>query len=210
MSDLKGIVTIPPAALATPVKPEVKVHTQASAYDSPWTLKHRIAQLFWGICWTVFCSWTPKPLNKWRLAWLRLFGAKIHRTAFVHQRARIHIPWNLIMHERACMGDGAYAYTMGVIELKARSTVAQEVFLCTGTHDLSTPELPLVTAKITVESDAFVGARAFVLPGVTIAEGAVIGSCSVVSKDAPPWMICAGNPCKPIKPRDWKVPADKI
>lgn len=181
---------------------EMTTHVQVSAYRSPWSNSMRLRRLMWELCWAFFCAWTPKPLNTWRLLWLRLFGCKIKGRPFVHQRARILIPWNLTLHDRACLGDGANAYTLGPIEIKARATIAQEVYLCTGTHDFSTPVLPLVTAKITVGEDAFVGARAFVLPGVTIGDGAVIGACSLVTKDMPPWTVCAGHPCAPMKPRE--------
>ena len=56
---------------------------------------------------------------------------------------------------------------LGEIEIGARATVAQEVYLSGGTHDFSQSGMPLVTAKITIGEDAFVGARAFVLPGVS-------------------------------------------
>ncbi len=86
-------------------------------------------QALWEICWLVFCAWTPKPFNEWRLFWLRVFDAKIDGTPFVHQRARIAIPWNLTLHDRACLGDRANAYSLGEIEIGARATVAQEVYL---------------------------------------------------------------------------------
>ncbi len=149
----------------------------------------------------VFCIWTPKPANPWRLFWLQLFGAKIDCTPFVHQRARIAVPSNLILHDRACLGDRANAYSLGEIEIGARATIAQEVYLSTGTHDFRQDAMPLETAKITVGDDAFVGARAFVLPGVTIGARSVIGACSVVTHDVPADVIAAGNPCKVLRPR---------
>lgn len=174
---------------------------QKSAYDSPWPGNQRLVRGLWEFCWTVFCAWTPKPLNEWRLFWLRVFDAKIHGTPFVHQRARIAIPWNLTMHDRACLGDRANAYTLGEIEIGARATVAQEAYLSSGTHDFVQTEMPLVTAKITIGEDAFVGARAFVLPGITIGARSVIGACSVVTRDVPENVIAAGNPCKVLRPR---------
>lgn len=176
-------------------------HAQASAYSSPWTRKQKVMMQLWGICWALFCAWTPKPANSWRQFWLRLFGANIHPKAFIHSHARVQIPWNLTMGEHACLGDGANAYTLGPAEIKAHATVAQEAYLCTGTHDFADPALPLMTAKITVEEHAFIGVRAVVMPGVTIGRGSVIGGASVVTKDTPEWTICAGNPAKPIKPR---------
>jgi len=174
---------------------------QKSAYDSPWSGNQRFLRVLWEFCWTVFCAWTPKPLNEWRLFWLRVFDARIHGTPFVHQRARIAIPWNLTLHDRACLGDRANAYTLGEIEIGARATVAQEAYLSTGSHDFSLPEMPLVTAKITIGDDAFVGARAFVLPGITIGARSVIGACSVVTRDVPENVIAAGNPCQVLRPR---------
>lgn len=174
---------------------------QKTAYDSPWPGSERFLRALWEFCWVVFCAWTPKPLNQWRLFWLRIFDAKIQGTPFVHQRARILIPWNLTMHDRACLGDRANAYTLGEIEIGARATIAQEAYLSTGSHDFSQTAMPLVTAKITIGEDAFVGARAFLLPGVTIGARSVVGACSVVTHDVPENVIAAGNPCKVLRPR---------
>src|SRR5881275_3134092 len=174
---------------------------QKSAYDSPWPVSQRFLRLLWEFCWTLFCVWTPKPLNEWRLFWLRLFDAKIQGTPFVHQRARIAIPWNLTIGDCACLGDRANAYSLGQIKIGARATVAQEVYLSTGTHDFTRPEIPLVTAKITIGEEAFIGARAFIMPGVTIGARSVIGACSVVTKDVPADTVAAGNPCRVLHPR---------
>jgi putative colanic acid biosynthesis acetyltransferase WcaF len=177
-------------------------HRQATAYASPWNRSEQIRMLVWEWCWIVFCVWTPKPLNRWRLFWLRLFGARLEGRPFVHQRARIQIPWNLIMGDRACLGDRANAYSLGPIEIGARATVAQEVYLCAGTHDFNDPTLPLQTAPVRVGEDAFVGARALVLPGVSIGARAIVGAGSVVSRDVPANVVVAGNPCRVLRPRD--------
>jgi putative colanic acid biosynthesis acetyltransferase WcaF len=174
---------------------------QTTAFDSPWSGSQRLLRVLWEFCWLVFCQWTPKPLNPWRLFWLRVFETRIEGTPFVHSRARIAIPWHLTLRDRACLGDRANAYTLGEIEIGERATVAQEVYLSTGSHDFTQPGMPLTAAKITIEADAFIGARAFVLPGVTIGARSVIGACSVVTKDVPPDVIAAGNPCRVLRPR---------
>lgn len=174
---------------------------QRSAFDSPWSGADRFIRVLWELCWILFCIWTPKPLNEWRLFWLRVFGARIEGRPFVHQRARIAIPWHIILHDRACLGDRTNVYSLGEIEIGARATIAQEAYLSTGSHDFSRSELPLVAAKITIGEDAFVGARAFVLPGVKIGAHSVIGACSVVTHDIGENVIAAGNPCRVIRPR---------
>src|SRR2546422_3645757 len=174
---------------------------QESQFASPWPAGDRILRILWEFCWMVFCVWTPKPANPWRLFWLAVFGAKIEGKPFVHQRARIAIPSNLILHDRACLGDRANAYSLGEIEIGARATVAQEAYLSTGSHDFAEASMALVTAKITIGEDAFVGARVFVLPGVTIGARSIIGACSVVTRDVPEDVIAAGNPCKVLRSR---------
>jgi len=177
---------------------DFKTYEQKSAYVSPWSWREKAGRLAWEVIWAFFCSWTPKPFNGWRLFWLEIFGAKIEGTPFVHQKARIQIPWNLTLRDRSCLGDRANAYSLGEIELGEGSTVAQEAYLCTGTHDFGHPALCLQVAKITVEPDAFIGARAFILPGVVVGERAVVGACAVVTKDVAPGVVVAGNPAREI------------
>jgi acetyltransferase-like isoleucine patch superfamily enzyme len=62
---------------------------------------------------------------------------------------------------------------------------------------------------IDIGRDVFIGAKALILPGVVIGESAVIGAGAVVSRDMPAGMICAGNPCRPIKARGEMRPAGR-
>ena len=153
------------------------------------------------MAWPLFCGWTPSPLNAWRLLWLRLFGAKISGRPFVHARARIAHPWRLTLRDRACLGDRANAYTLGEIVLEEDCTVAQEAYLCTGTHDFNSPRRELQTAPIVVGAGAFICARAFVLPGITIGPRAIVGAGAIVTRDVPADTVVAGNPARPVATR---------
>lgn len=53
---------------------------------------------------------------------------------------------------------------------------------------------------ITIGNDVWVGGAALVLAGVRIGDGAVIGAGSVVTRDVPPGVFAAGNPCRVIRP----------
>jgi len=172
----------------------MNIHSQENPFDSPWTVKQRIKLLLWEYVWSLFCRWTPKPANRWRLWWLKLFGATIYGIPFVHQRARIQIPWNLIMHHRATLGDRTNAYSLGKIEIFEYATVAQEAYICTGTHAFDKPSKNLVTAEIRIGAYAFIGARAFIMPGIVIGEHAIVGACSVVTKDVEAHTVVKGNP----------------
>jgi galactoside O-acetyltransferase len=52
-----------------------------------------------------------------------------------------------------------------------------------------------------LEDHAFIGANAVVHPGVTIGEGAIVGSVSVVLEDIEPWTINVGAPTRVVGTR---------
>ncbi len=54
---------------------------------------------------------------------------------------------------------------------------------------------------IKIENDGFIGTNAVIHPGITIGEGAIIGSNSLVLKDIEPWTINIGSPTKIIGKR---------
>jgi galactoside O-acetyltransferase len=54
--------------------------------------------------------------------------------------------------------------------------------------------------KVVIEDDVWVGSGVFINPGVTIGRGSVIGAGSVVTRDIPPYVVAAGNPCKVLRP----------
>lgn len=62
----------------------------------------------------------------------------------------------------------------------------------------------------TIGHDTWLGHNVIVMPGVSIGTGSVVGSGAVVTKDVPPYMIVAGVPAKPIRPRFPEAIADKL
>lgn len=59
---------------------------------------------------------------------------------------------------------------------------------------------------IVIGNDVWIGYEAVILSGVTIGDGAIIGTRAVVTKDVPPYTIVGGIPAKPIRKRfDEKV-----
>ena len=52
-----------------------------------------------------------------------------------------------------------------------------------------------------VGNDVWIGYNAVIMPGVTIGDGAIIGSCSVVTRDVEPYTIVGGNPAGELRKR---------
>lgn len=60
---------------------------------------------------------------------------------------------------------------------------------------------PATKGDVVVGNDVWIGYGTTLLSGVTVGDGAVIGACSLVIKDVPPYAIVAGNPTQTIKYR---------
>jgi acetyltransferase-like isoleucine patch superfamily enzyme len=68
-----------------------------------------------------------------------------------------------------------------------------------GNYNLSKDWTKVRSAPIKVCRHAWIGMEAFILKGVTIGEGAIVGAASVVTRDVEPWTIVGGNPAKLIR-----------
>lgn len=174
-----------------------------SKYENHLGRKHQMIRLLWGITWTLCASWLPRSIGKgWKNFLLRLFGAKIARTAHVYSSAKVYYPPYLTMGENTCLASDVDCYNVAPIIIKDNVTVSQGAYLCTASHDVTNPLNPLITAPIIINDQAWIGARAFIGMGVTIGQGAVVGATASVYKDVEPWIIVGGNPAKFIKKRE--------
>jgi putative colanic acid biosynthesis acetyltransferase WcaF len=157
-------------------------------------LRQRLARLAWAcVYWTVF-RWSPRPFHAWRRFLLRVFGAKIGANCRIYASARVWAPWNLRCDAHATVGEAAVIYNPSPVEIGTMAVISQEAFLCGASHDYHDPAFPMISSRIVIESDAWICARATVLLGVVVREGAVLGLGSVASADLEAWTVYAGLP----------------
>lgn len=174
-------------------------------YIDNYTLSNKLHRLLWKICYLLFFRPFGFPIFiKWRNFVLRFFGAKIGHGSIVHASAEIWAPWNLEIGQITCVGPHSRIYNPGKIKLGSKVVVSQHSYLCTATHDYESRLNTLYWKEITIGDFAWVAADAFVGPGVSIGEGAVVGARAVVVKDVEPWIVVGGNPAKFIKKREIK------
>jgi putative colanic acid biosynthesis acetyltransferase WcaF len=182
---------------------ELKV--DLSNYQNTLSRKNQINRFLWTIVWILLARPIPRKLaNGWKLFLLRLFGAKVHSKAVVYSSVRIYMPWKLEMAEYSCLSPEVDCYNVDMIRIGAHSTVSQKTYLCTASHNITKNHNPLITAPITIEDQAWIGASAFIGMGVTIGQGAVVGATASVYKDVEPWTVVGGNPARFIKKREIK------
>lgn len=170
-------------------------------FPSPHSLKNRAARAVWQVVWALLFRPSPRTFHAWRRILLRLFGARIGYQAHIYPSARIWAPWNLTMGEHSCLGPFVDCYNVAEVILGDFCTVSQYAYLCGATHEYTDLRMPLVAKPIRLGSWVWVGAGAFIAPGVTVAEGAVVGARSVVTRDVEPWTVVAGNPARFLKMR---------
>ena len=79
--------------------------------------------------------------------------------------------------------------------------------ISSGMHEYTQSKKPVMLQKIdpkkiVIEDGVWIGANVVVMPGVTIAEGTIVGAGSVVTKSTKPYSVVAGVPAKILKLRD--------
>lgn len=90
------------------------------------------------------------------------------------------------------------------VKIGAWCAIANNVSIRAATHDLAMPTGPqarMVERDIIIGDRVWIGANAFIMPGVTIGDDAVIGANAVVTQDVPARHVVAGVPARKLKER---------
>lgn len=182
--------------------PDSHDHAAQAAQVSPWTTRQKIGRALWMLAGRPVFRLTFHNWYGPRRAILRAFGASVGRRCFIRPTVRVEIPWNLTIGDFSSIGDHARIYNLGPITIGRRCTVSQYAHLCAGTHDFSRADMPLLRPPITIADDCWIAAEAFVGPGVSVGEGALLGARGCAFKDLEPWTVYGGNPAKPLRPRE--------
>lgn len=165
------------------------------------SLRNRAGRAIWHLVWILLFRPTPRPLHAWRCFLLRCFGASIGKNSHIYPSARIWAPWNLICEDAVAIADGAEIYNPSPTILGSHSIVSQNAYLCGATHNYDDPAFPMIYAPIRIGAYAWIGAKATVLMGVDVGDGAVLGLGSIATSSLDPWTVYAGIPARRLKTR---------
>lgn len=173
------------------------MHLDLQRYRNRHSFASKFARGVWNVVWFMLARWTPDRIavfNCWRILLLRIFRAKIGRHCVVMSSCSIWQPWNLQLGNWVALSEMVNCYSVAPIAIGDNATVSREAFLCTASHDISSPTMELTFAPIEIGCNAWIAARAIVLPGRKIGEGAVVAAGSVVVNNVDPWTVVGGNP----------------
>jgi maltose O-acetyltransferase len=173
---------------------------------------------YYGFAQHLPASYRFQPLGrfaKWcrALACKRLFRVCGERVN-VEKGANFYTGWEIELGDDSSLGiDCMIPY-----DLKVGKDVMMGpyVVIVGNSHQFSRSDIPMRLQglkeypPVRIEDDVWIGARAIILPGLTIGKGSIIGSGSVVTKDVPPYAIVGGNPARLIKYRTFEEEKERL
>ena len=141
------------------------------------------------------------PLSFTKVAILRLFGAKIGSNVTIKPGVNIKYPWKLKVGNNCWIGENVWIDNLDEVTLADNVCISQGAFLLCGNHNYKSSSFDLMIRPINIETGAWLGAKSFVCPGVTVASHAILSLGSLANKDLEPYTIYKGNPAVKFKKR---------
>lgn len=111
---------------------------------------------------------------------------------------------NLILGEHIYIGPDSWLNLVGKLHIGNGTIIGPRLKVHTANHHYECNMIPYndeyIVKSVHIGNYVWIGADVSIMPGVNIGDGAVIGACSVVTKDVPP--IVGGNPARILKYRN--------
>ncbi|WHH58381.1 DapH/DapD/GlmU-related protein [Petroclostridium sp. X23] len=104
-------------------------------------------------------------------------------------------------------GLGLNCRVQGPVSIGDNVMMGPDVLIYTRNHRIDRTDIPMIKQgdteprPVMIGDDVWIGARAVILPGVTIGRGAVVAAGAIVTKSVAPYTIVGGNPARKIKSR---------
>jgi putative colanic acid biosynthesis acetyltransferase WcaF len=165
----------------------------------------RLKELAWWFARSLFfAGWFPLP-SALKVRILRLFGARVGKGVVIRSRVDISFPWRLSLGDHVWVGDEVKILSLAEVEVGSHVCLSQRAFLCTGSHDFGSKAFDLRTGPIRIGPGCWIGAQAFVGPGVVFGPESRCLAGAVVVRSVPRGGTVGGVPARP--PRSSAVPA---
>ena len=107
--------------------------------------------------------------------------------------------------DRSMIGEDSIVSSADAVTIGNDVMMGPQVLIYTANHGMARGipmrEQPSTTAPVRIGNDVWIGARAIILPGVTIADGSVVAAGAVVTTDVPDYSIVAGVPARVVRQR---------
>jgi acetyltransferase-like isoleucine patch superfamily enzyme len=121
-------------------------------------------------------------------------GVAVHMGCFIAGR-------HISIGDHTVINRGTYLDGRQPLRIGSNVSISPECYILTLDHRVDSPDFAAEPGPVAIGDYAWLGARAMILPGADLGEGAVVGAGAVVTKPVAPYIIVAGVPAKPIGER---------
>ncbi len=131
----------------------------------------------------------------------RMYFIKIGEGSYLHMGVQYKRPRSIEIGRNTVVNPGVLLDGRISLKIGDNVDIGEQVSFYCGGHDVQSPDYRAFMEPTTVGNRACIYARAMIIRGVNIGEGAVIAAGSIVTKDIPEYTIWAGVPAKKIGER---------
>jgi maltose O-acetyltransferase len=163
------------------------------------SFKHKAKEFFSAFKVYFFNDWlTFFPFYSVRVFYLRnILDVKVGKFSFIHLGARFE--GTITIGDHSVIGRGCIL--KGDVTIKNNVSITAQTYIFTASHMVNDPYFKVFSIAVTIEDYAWIGARAMIMPGITIGKGAILGAASIATKNIPDYEIFVGAPAKKVGER---------
>jgi acetyltransferase-like isoleucine patch superfamily enzyme len=137
----------------------------------------------------------------------RVLFKRIGRDCLIDYDVYVRYPFKVSIGNHTTINRGCRLYSSFMVKeaeiiIGNNVALAPHVMFFAAGHDHRTIDLKDTAATIRIGDYVWIGGGSYILQGVTVGEGAIIGAGSIVTRDVPAWTIALGNPAKVVGPRE--------
>jgi maltose O-acetyltransferase len=119
----------------------------------------------------------------------------------IHRGCRFYRPFGVQIGDHTVINRDVLLDGRMGLRIGNNVSISEGTAIFTLEHDPNSQMFEGRGAPVHIRDYAFVGARALVLPGITVGEGACVAAGAVVTRDVASFTIVAGVPARPIGQR---------
>ena len=139
------------------------------------------------------------PSHRLRNLWYRnTMKFKIGINSSIHLSVTFDCAGAFCIGKSSTINSGCRIDNRGSVSIGSNVSISEKVTILTADHDLQSITFECRIKKVEISDFVFIGTRAILLPGITLAEGSAVAAGSIVTKSVEPFVIVAGIPAKPI------------
>lgn len=165
-----------------------RVDMRAETYRDTWEEISRCSSLCFRINHT-------DPMAEESRALLEVLIPNMGENSHIMAPMQIDMGKNMTLGRHVFINHGLTVMARGKVEIGDEVMIGPDVSLLTANHDPYDHQV-LLCEKVTIEKNAWIGARAVILPGVTVGENAIVAAGAVVTKDVAANTVVGGCPAR--------------